>query len=158
MSQKPHGPRTLQYARFRVAVWLWARLVPILAWRVELPKLFARVAPPSRTPYRGLPADLIAYRAKRAARRPRVMADRPCLREGLLADRYLRLAGYRPELHFGVDRASIAKPVLGAHCWVVLDGKILLNAPVSDMIPVMVLDQDARVRATRPAAQAVARG
>ena len=92
---KPTAAVTLQYVRFRTALWLWARLVPFLAWRVDLPTVLARVAPPPGTPYRGLPARLIAYRAKRAVRRPRVMADRPCLREGLLANRYLRLAGYR---------------------------------------------------------------
>lgn len=158
MNGKPLGPVSLQYARFCVATWICARLIPLLAWRVDLLTVFARTTPPPRTPYRGLPAELIAYRVKRAARRPRVMADRPCLREGVLAYRYLRLAGFKPELHFGVDPATLYKAKLGGHCWVVLDGKTILNAPVSEIIPVLVLDQDSRIQATRPPRQAVARG
>ena len=147
-------PLTLQYVRFRTSLWLWARLIPFLAWRVDLPTVLARVAPGRRMPYRGLPARLIAYRAKRAVRRPRVMADRPCLREGLLANRFLRLAGYQPEIHFGVERSSLGKQVLQAHCWIVLGGQTILNEPRKEMILVMLVDQHSRILAPRPAPQA----
>jgi hypothetical protein len=146
---------TTMYWRFRIALWLWARIVPILAWRSDLVTLLQRVSPSPGTPYKGLPADLIAYRAKRAVRRPRVMADRPCLREGLLAERFLRLAGYQPELRFGISRQSVAQDKLAAHCWIVLHGKIILNAPSTEMIEVLVRDSEAHIRGLQ---KAVARG
>jgi hypothetical protein len=136
---------SVKYWRFRMALWLWARLIPVLAWRSDLVTLLRRVAPSGATPYHGLPAHLIAYRAKRAVRRPRVMVDRPCLREGLLADRFLRLAGYQPELHFGISRESLVQDKLAAHCWVVLNGNILLNEPVTEMVEVLVRDRDAHI-------------
>jgi len=136
----------ITYWRFRISLWIWARIVPVLAWRSDLISLLNRVSPASGTPYSGLPADVIAYRAKRAARRPRVMVDRPCLREGILADRFLRLAGYQPELRFGISRQSLVQDKLAAHCWVVLHGKIILNPPASDMIEVLVRDRDARIQ------------
>jgi transglutaminase superfamily protein len=136
----------MTYLRFRISLWVWARIVPVLAWRSDLVTLLNRVSPPSRTPYSGLPAAVIAYRAKRAVRRPRVMVDRPCLRQGILADRFLRLAGYQPELRFGISRQSVAQDKLAAHCWVVLHGKIILNPPATDMIEVLVRDRDARIQ------------
>lgn len=143
---------TMTYWRFRIALWLWARVVPILAWRSDLVTLLRRVSPSSRTPYKGLPADLIAYRAKRAVRRPHVMADRPCLREGLLAERFLRLAGFKPELRFGISRQSVARDKLAAHCWIVLHGDIILNAPTTDMIEVLVRDSEANIQRPQSAA------
>lgn len=142
----------ITYWRFRADLWLWARIVPILAWRSDLVTLLKRVSPSRGAPYRGLSPHVIAYRAKRAVRRPRLMADRRCLREGILADRFLRLAGYAPELRFGIARESIAKDHLSAHCWVVLDGSILLNEPVTQMIEVLVRDRDARIRLPERAA------
>jgi hypothetical protein len=138
--------QSITYWRFRANLWMWARILPIIAWRNDLVTLLNRASPSTGTPYRGLSASMIAYRAKRAVRRPRVMADRPCLREGILADRFLRLAGFAPELRFGIARESVAKDQLSAHCWVVLDGNILLNEPTTQMIEVLVRDRDARIR------------
>lgn len=129
------------YWRFRMALWLWARLVPFFAWRSDLVVLLKRVSPRSVTPYQGLSADLIAYRTRRSVRRPHFMKDRPCLREGVLADRFLRLAGYHPELHFGVERQSIEQDKLAAHCWVVLDDVVILNRPTTAMVEVLVRDK-----------------
>lgn len=139
----------LTYWRFRAALWCWARLVPVLAWRSDLASLLKRVSPRPVTPYLGLPADLIAYRARRSVRCPHFMKDRPCLREGILADRFLRLAGYRSEIHFGVDKQSITQDTLAAHCWVVLDDAVLLNRPTNAMVEVLVRDKDLRLK--RPA-------
>jgi hypothetical protein len=62
------------------------------------------------------------------------MRDRRCLREGLLGHRFLRLAGFDPELRFGVDPKSLQTPRVSAHCWVCLDGRPV----VSDSLPGMV--------------------
>jgi hypothetical protein len=69
------------------------------------------------------------------------------LREGVLADRFLRLAGFEPELHFGVERQSIEQHTLKAHCWVVLDDKIILNPPATPMIEVLVRDKHTCLKA-----------
>jgi hypothetical protein len=108
---------TIERLRFKTALWLWARLVPVLAWRRDLPSLIDATAPPPRVAYRRLSADYIARRVRRATRKPILMRDRPCLRDGLLGYRFLRLAGFEPELHFGVEPASrgpaIARALLG---------------------------------------------
>mgnify|MGYP002403600565 CR=1 FL=1 len=85
----------------------------------------------------GLNPASIARHVRRTTRRPWLMAKRPCLREGVLAYRFLRAAGFEPELHFGVDRDSIDEPAIRAHCWVVLDGEIVLNPPAATMMTVL---------------------
>jgi len=133
----------LRRIRFRIALWCWARLVPILAsGGRRLSALLALAKPRETTPYQGLAADYIVRRVKKATRRPWVMRDRPCLREGLLAVRFLRLAGYDPSLHFGVDRESVMRDALSAHCWVVLDEKTLLNPPSPGMVEILIYAGD----------------
>jgi len=114
---------------FRLSLSLWARLLPLLVRGRRLAELLRRAEPSPGTPYQGLAAWRIVRCVKRACRRPWLMRDQPCLREGLLAYRFLRRAGYRPVLHFGVDRGSIATTTMIAHCWVTLDGEMMLNPP-----------------------------
>jgi Transglutaminase-like superfamily len=128
----------LRRIRLKWALWRWARLVPFMAYRSELKPLLARTAPGDGRPFAGLEARDIARLSKRAVRGPWFMRDRRCLREGLLAFRFLTLAGYRPTLHFGVDRGSVARSTLAAHCWITLDGSILLNAPETDMVEILL--------------------
>ena len=127
---------TLQRVRFRAALFCWARLLPVLAYRRDLKSLFAQADPPDRKPYAGLPSAYIIKRVRRTAHLPWLMRDRQCLREGVLAYRFLKLAGFEPEVHFGVDRTSVAKERLSAHCWVVLNGSIVLNPPAPSMIEI----------------------
>src|SRR5690606_20224449 len=127
-----------QKARFKVALRFWAALLPALAWRRDLQSLLSLAMPGKAQPFDGLAASYIVRRVKKRTRRPWLMRDRPCLREGLLALRFLRLAGFEPTLHFGVDRTSVAHDMLSAHCWVVLDGKIVLNPPTPSMVEVLV--------------------
>jgi hypothetical protein len=149
----------MERLRFKTALWLWARWVPVLAWRRDLQSLIDATAPSPRAPFRRLSADYIARRVRRATRRPVLMRERPCLREGLLGYRFLRLAGFEPELHFGVDPASVAAERLRAHCWVVLDGENVLSAPLKDMAEILVVcggrDRSAKLDAiaTRPGAK-----
>jgi len=79
------------------------------------------------------PSDIIS-RILRTTRHPWLMKDRTCLRQGLLAYRFLRAAGFQPELHFGIDSESLHASVLRAHCWVVMDGKIVVNPPTAKMV------------------------
>lgn len=129
---------TLKKLRFKAALWLWARALPVLAWKRSLPSLLALTKPRAAAPYQGLPAHYIVRRVKKSTRRPWVMRDRPCLREGILALRFLRLAGFDPALHFGVDRQSVRQDVLSAHCWIVLDQVIILNPPTPTMVEILI--------------------
>ena len=138
---------TLRIIRFRLALWFWTKLLPLLAWRGRsLSSLLALAKPRDTTPYSGIPADYIINRVKKATKRPVVMSDRPCLREGILAHRFLRLAGYEPTLHFGLDRESIARSALSAHCWVVLGRKIVLNPPTPSMMEILVYANDGLIQ------------
>jgi hypothetical protein len=130
---------TIEQLKFKTALWLWARWVPMLAWRRELQSLIDATAPPQRVSFTHLPAAYIAKCVRRATRRPFVMRDRPCLREGLLAHRFLWLAGFHPELHFGVDPGSVTSDRLRGHCWVVLEGSIVLNPPERAMAEILVV-------------------
>jgi len=125
------------HIRFHLSLWLWSKLVPAMAYRHELATLLALTRPRSTTPYLGLAAGHIVKRVKHACRRPWLMRDRRCLREGLLALRFLSMAGYRPLLRFGVARGSAASGRVSAHCWVEVEGDTILNAPPPDMVEVL---------------------
>jgi len=142
--------------RFRIALWCWARVLPALVWRRDLTSLMALTKPAPRVPYRGLAAEYIVRRVKKTTRRPWLMRDRPCLRDGILAMRFLRLAGYEPTLHFGLDKNSVGADTLSAHCWVALNNKIMLNPPTPSMIEILIYARDQLLppaREASPAAQ-----
>ncbi|UCI07705.1 lasso peptide biosynthesis B2 protein [Mesorhizobium sp. B1-1-8] len=121
-------------ALFRAHLWFSARLMPVLIGRRDFESVLKWAPLSSPTPYRGLPATYVVTRVHRTVRHPWLMRDRRCLREGLLGFRFLGLAGFDPELRFGVDAKSMHEPRLSAHCWVCLDGKPV----VSDSLPGMV--------------------
>src|SRR5262245_21877087 len=123
--------------RFRVALWWDARLLPLRVGQLPLESVLALARPGSRR-YRGLPLAYIVRHVRRTLRRPLLMRDRRCLREGLLACRYLAAAGYEPELHFGIDQTSARGPGVEAHCWVVHQGEAVLNPPQTNMVPIFI--------------------
>lgn len=126
----------LRKARFRLSLWTWARVLPLLAGNHSLSYLITLTRVGTGVPYRGLAPDYIVRSVKRTTRRPRLMRDRPCLRQGLLAMRFLRLAGYRPVLHFAVDRTSVSRDTLSAHCWVTLNERVILNPATPTMVEI----------------------
>ena len=130
----------LKRLRLRIAVWIWARLLPLLAYRRDLESLLALTAPPARTPYVGLAARQVTKRVKKLTRNVWFMRDRPCLRQGVLAYRFLKLAGFDPTLHFGVERESVAGSRLAAHCWIALDGQVVLNAPKPNIVEILTYE------------------
>jgi hypothetical protein len=123
------------YLRLKLAARAWALWLPVLAQGKDLQPLLARAAPGRGTPYAGLSPDTIARCCRKVVRRPVLMADRPCLREGLLLNRFLAMAGFAPSLHFGVDRASLNSSHTKAHCWVKL-GERVFNPPDPDMVEI----------------------
>ena len=146
-----HAPLLVR-ARFRAVLWLFARLLPALIYRKPLNTLLAGADAWPVGRYPRLPVGYIVKRVRRTTRRPWLMRDRRCLREGLLAFRFLTAAGYAPELHFGVERASFPGPRLRAYCWVVAGGATVLN----DAGDTMALIHIHRGRAAAPVDGALA--
>jgi hypothetical protein len=124
-------------------------VLPLLARRRDLNALLALTRVGGGEPYRGLAPSLIVRRVRLTTRRPWLMRDRPCLRQGLLAMRFLRLAGYRPVLHFGVDRTTVTRNVLSAHCWVTLDDEVLFNPATPTMVEILSFE-DGRLVPSAP--------
>lgn len=121
-------------ALFRAHLWASARLMPVLIGQRSFESVLKWAPLSASTPYRGLSSAYIIASVNRTVRHPWLMRDRRCLREGLLAHRFLRFAGFDPELRFGVDPKSMQAHRLSAHCWVCLDGRPV----VSDSLPGMV--------------------
>lgn len=124
--------------RFRLDLWLRARSLP---WRLagkSFEQILAMASPSERVDYAGLPLDYISKRVRRTVRRPLMMRDRRCLREGLLGFEFLRRSGYSPELHFAVDPASVGKDRISAHCWVCVDGKPVVGDRQGNQVTIFV--------------------
>lgn len=126
--------------RFRAALWWDARLLPFRVGRLPLQSVLALARPDPHRHYGDLPLAYIVKHVRRTSRRPILMRDRRCLREGLLACRFLAAAGYEPELHFGIDRNSTRERAVQAHCWVVHRGETVLNPPQMNMVPIFVFN------------------
>jgi hypothetical protein len=128
----------LKTCRFRLNLWLSARSLP---WRLagkSFEQILAMVPPNGRVDYAGLPIDYVSRRVRKTVRRPLLMRDRRCLREGLLGYEFLRRSGYTPELHFAVDPASVATDRISAHCWVCVDGKPVVGDRQGDQVTIFV--------------------
>ena len=141
---------TITKIRFRIALWCDARLLPFRIWRERpLAEVLSLARPPRRVSYAGLPIAYILKRVMRTTRRPILMRDRRCLRQGILAYRFMAAAGYKSELHFGVDRTSLGGS-LKAHCWLVHGGETVLNPPDPATVEIFVHGADApRVESTQ---------
>ena len=134
----PFPPDTVPFA---AGVWIAARLLPVCVGSSELDRLLSMATPrPGRSAHTHLSPAAIAAAVKRAARRPWVMRNRRCLREGLLAFHYLRLAGHHPLLHFAVEPGSLSEAKLAAHCWVTVDDDVLMNPPTPTMMNLFAWD------------------
>lgn len=126
---------------FRVNLSVAARLLPAFVKRISLAETL-RLATPlaGKTGYVELKPAEIVRAVVRATRRPWLMRDRRCLRQGVLAFHFLTLAGHRPVLHFGVVPSTISMPRPRAHCWVSVQGFIILNPPMEPMVEILAHD------------------
>jgi hypothetical protein len=137
------GP-LLTRVRFRVALWYDARSMPIHIRRdrpLNSVLAFANHSRPGR--YASLPVDYILKHVVATTRRPWLMRDRRCLRQALLGFRFMVAAEHDAELHFGIDGASLRGPAVRAHCWLVHRGKVVLNPPDVNTVPVLIHRPDA---------------
>lgn len=120
---------------FRLNLWFAARLMTIYAKRRPLGDLLRRAEPDGgKRAFCERPAETIVDAVKASVARPWRMRGRRCLREGLLCFYYLSLAGYSPVLYFGIVAKTASGPHPRAHCWLVLNGQTILNAPVEPMV------------------------
>jgi hypothetical protein len=134
---------TITKIRFRIALWCHARLLPLRIPRNRpLSEVLSLAKPPRGIRYPGLPAAYILEHVLKTTRRPILMRDRRCLRQGILAFRFMAAAGHSSELHFGVDRTSLAG-TLKAHCWVVHRGATVLNPPDPATVPILIHSAEA---------------
>lgn len=138
MAPMPGKPGLLRRLRFRADVWLAARLLPLRLVGRSFEQVLRAVPATSQPRYAGLTADYISRTVRRVTRRPLLMRDRRCLRQGLLGFGYMARAGLSPELHFGVERGSVATGKLAAHCWVCIDGQPVLSDRMPDMVTIYV--------------------
>ena len=129
---------TFKYLRFRISLWLSARFLPLRVRHRPLSEILSLLKSGHSAPYRGLPIAYILGCIRRTARRPVLMRDRRCLREGLLAFQFLEAAGYEAELHFGIDTTTLSTPDLKAHCWIVYNNETVLNPPDTNIRPILV--------------------
>jgi len=114
-------------------IWLTARFVPAwIGWR-DLAGIL-RVADARKSKlYAEIDAETIARLALAATCKHWIMRNRRCLRQGIVGYRFLTKAGFYPELHFGVGATSTATAKTPAHCWVVLNGKPIINDNLEGM-------------------------
>jgi hypothetical protein len=143
--------------RFRTALWVAARTMPLRVRGMGLKVLLELYEPGRSRPFVGVEPGEMLKAVRRVTHHPWGMRDRRCLRQGLLAYRYLSMAGFAPALHFGVDRNSISDPKISAHCWIVLDGKVVLNPPSDAMVTVFVYDGPPSLAGARVPEQVVDR-
>ncbi len=121
--------------RFTVHLWLAARWLPMTAKRRDIePLLLAATPADGHAPYRGMASDEIVAAVRKTVARPWRMRGRRCLRESLLAFRFLRLAGHPAVIHFAIAPGRSEADRLRAHAWVSLDGICLLDPPGRDMV------------------------
>jgi hypothetical protein len=143
--------------RFRTALWVAARTMPLRVRGMGLKVLLELYEPGRSRAFVGVEPGEMLEAVRRVTHHPWGMRDRRCLRQGLLAYRYLSMAGFAPALHFGVDRNSISDPKISAHCWIVLDGKVVLNPPSDAMVTVFVYDGPPSLAGARVPEQVVDR-
>ncbi len=118
----------LSLARRLELRWLVWRL-PRRVHRLPLTALLPAMLPAGeRASWRRPPREIIAA-VQHVLARPFRMRGRRCLREGLAAFHFLRLGGHPAVLHFGIDRTTTKAAKLKGHCWISLDGAVVLNAP-----------------------------
>lgn len=124
--------------RLHLELWLAARSLPLLAHARSLEQTLRLGEAEPYPPYRGLTPDYLEGKIRRMVRGPFFMRNRRCLRIGLLGYRFLRKAGHAPELHFGLDPASVVTSKIEAHCWVCLDGVPVIGEPLPGMMTIFV--------------------
>lgn len=133
-------PPRLALLLLKTEIWVTARLLPFAVAFRDFSQILRLCDVKTSDLYEGAAPETIAHATRRATRKPWLMRNRRCLRQGLIGYRFLRKAGYEPELHFGIDVGSVESKRIDAHCWVVLDGKPVVNDIIEGMVTIHVHD------------------
>lgn len=134
LAKPPH----LVLLLLKMEIWVTARLLPFAMAFRDFSQILRLGDVKSSSFYKGTAPETIAHATRRATRKPWLMRNRRCLRQGLIGYRFLRKAGHEPELHFGIDVGSVERDKINAHCWVVLDGKPVVNDILEGMVTIHV--------------------
>ncbi|MEE9374728.1 MAG: lasso peptide biosynthesis B2 protein [Rhizobiaceae bacterium] len=122
----------------RADIWFHAKLMPLVLKFQSFSTMLNNADVANVDRYQGVPTEAISKLVIRSTHHPWFMRNRRCLRQGLIGYQFMRKAGYRPELHFGVEVESLDAPNINAHCWVVLDGKPVLNDILAGMETIFI--------------------
>lgn len=121
-------------AKFLFDLWVHARLlcfrVPKRSHFSTVISLLGRV---QITPPAHMNPDQIAAIVLNVTRRPWMMRDRRCLRQGILAYWCFKAGGYEPRIHFAIDLGSLQTEKTKAHCWITIEGRSVMNDSLPDM-------------------------
>lgn len=118
----------------KLQIWVSARFLPLAIAHKSFDQI-ARYAHAEKSKlFVGASSEKIAAHILKVTKRPWLMRDRRCLRQGILGMRFLAKSGFKPVLKFGVDVKSIADDKLSAHCWVEIDGRAVLNDEMENMV------------------------
>ncbi|MEO0543140.1 MAG: lasso peptide biosynthesis B2 protein [Pseudomonadota bacterium] len=118
----------------KFTIWTAARYLPIWVIGRDFERVLSFFAVPPNNVFKGSDPKILCDYVVSSTKKPWFMRDRRCLRQGLLAMRFLRKAGCSPVLRFGIDTGSLSAERLSAHCWVEMDGDPIMNTQMDDMI------------------------
>lgn len=121
--------------RLRAAIWVRSAVLPDLSRVTPLERLLRWYTPaaPAAAWAGREPADILAQIDRHLAGCRR-MRGRRCLRRGLLAFYFLRLAGRPAVLHMGVFAQAQGRTL--AHCWTSV-GDLVDDPPTAPCTPVL---------------------
>lgn len=127
----------------KLEIWLSARILPFAIANKSFNEVTKYTQAEKSKTFSGVSSEKIASYIIKVTKKPWLMRDRRCLRQGILGMQFLSKSGYNPVLKFGVDVKSISSDKLKAHCWVEIEGKAVLNDQLDNMITIYSVPQSA---------------
>jgi len=131
----------LRKLSLKLEIWVRARILPFQIRNRPLGTILQLADSKPKARLAGTDYELICKYATRLTRNPVLMRNRKCLRTGVLGYAMLRRAGHSPQLWFGIDNASLDQPAIEAHCWVVMDGKSVIDQQNENMTVIHIHPQ-----------------
>jgi len=115
-------------------IWLATITLPFWLYKKDFAATLKYFDVNSDDKFKNIDQTLIYNCIGLTTKKPWLMRDRRCLRQGLLAMRFLKKASFEPTIHFGVDMNTMSSPSLSAHCWVEINNIPVMNDILEDMI------------------------
>ena len=117
-------------------IWSSTVILPFWLYRKDFAATLKYFDVKDDEKYNKVDQEIICKCVGLTTRKPWLMRDRRCLRQALLAMKFLRKANLNPIIHFGVDIKTMSNPSLSAHCWVELNDLPVMNDILENMIVV----------------------